>query len=98
MAEQTQTPWQRVRNFIAGYCSGICLVLVGHPFDTIKVRLQTEGTSGKFKGPIHCLKETFANEAYVKYLMNPFSDPDGVITSPQFDLHAKTSLKRYVGV
>ena len=38
------------------------------------------------------------NEAYAKYLMNPFADPDGVITSPQFDLHAKTSLKRYVGV
>ena len=63
MAEEApQTPYQRVRNFIAGYCSGICLVLVGHPFDTIKVRLQTEGLSGKFKGPIHCLKETYSNE------------------------------------
>ncbi len=38
------------------------------------------------------------NEAYAKYLMNPFSDPDAVISSPQFDLQAKTCLKRYVGV
>ena len=35
--------WPRVRNFLAGYNSGIFLVLAGHPFDTIKVRLQAEG-------------------------------------------------------
>ena len=29
--------WTRTRNFLAGYSSGVCLVLAGHPFDTIKV-------------------------------------------------------------
>ena len=37
-------------------------MLVGHPFDTIKVRLQTEGTQGKFAGPIDCLKQTIVHE------------------------------------
>jgi solute carrier family 25 (mitochondrial carnitine/acylcarnitine transporter), member 20/29 len=55
--------WTRVRNFLAGYNSGLCLVLAGHPFDTIKVRLQSEGLHSKrFQGPMHCLKETLAHE------------------------------------
>lgn len=63
-SEENLTPWQRFRSFLAGYCSGVGLVLVGHPFDTIKVRLQTEGTHGRFKGPIDCLKQTYINEGF----------------------------------
>ena len=48
--------WPKVRNFLAGYSSGVCLVLAGHPFDTIKVRLQNEGTKvGRFSGLGDCL-------------------------------------------
>ena len=55
--------WPRIRNFLAGYNSGLCLVLAGHPFDTIKVRLQSEGLhSTRFKGPIHCVTETIQHE------------------------------------
>jgi len=98
--EQSQTPWQRVRNFIAGYCSGICLVLVGHPFDTIKVRLQTEGTSGKFKGPIHCLKETFANEG-IKGVYKGMSAPlvltggiNAIMFGIQFNIASEFASRR----
>ncbi|KAI8897695.1 mitochondrial carrier domain-containing protein [Globomyces pollinis-pini] len=48
--------------FIAGIASGATKLLIGHPFDTIKVRVQTEGFGGRFKGPLHCLKETIRNE------------------------------------
>jgi solute carrier family 25 carnitine/acylcarnitine transporter 20/29 len=34
---------------------------VGHPFDTIKVRLQTTDRS-QFKGPWDCLRQTLRNE------------------------------------
>lgn len=34
---------------------------VGHPFDTIKVRLQTSEKS-QFRGPLHCLAQTLRNE------------------------------------
>ncbi len=36
---------------------GMALVLVGHPFDTLKVRIQTEGKHGRFNGPIHCARQ-----------------------------------------
>lgn len=54
--------WPKLRLFIAGYMSGAALVSVGHPFDTIKVRLQSEGASGRFSGPLHCLRETVSRE------------------------------------
>jgi hypothetical protein len=41
--------WPWARNFLGGYSSGVCLVLVGHPFDTIKVRMQTEKSGGVCK-------------------------------------------------
>ena len=36
-----------IKNFIAGGFGGICLVLSGHPFDTIKVRMQNMPLPGK---------------------------------------------------
>jgi solute carrier family 25 (mitochondrial carnitine/acylcarnitine transporter), member 20/29 len=57
--------WPKVREFIAGTTSGWGLVVAGHPFDTIKVRLQSEGVHGRFQGPIHCLLDTFRNEGVI---------------------------------
>ena len=51
--------WTRIRKFIAGYVSGACLVLAGHPFDTIKVRMQSEGSASKrFNGVVDCVLKT----------------------------------------
>lgn len=50
-----------VRGFLAGAFSGMAKCTVGHPFDTIKVRLQTS-TSGQFKGPLDCLMQTVRKE------------------------------------
>lgn len=36
-----------IKYFISGGFGGICTVLVGHPFDTIKVRLQTTALTGQ---------------------------------------------------
>eukprot|EP00666_Eupelagonemidae_sp_cell4sb_P013629 gene13629-20952_t len=57
-----------MRRFIGGYASGISLVLVGHPFDTIKVRLQTGGVArcgagqARFAGVADCVRQTVARE------------------------------------
>ncbi|KAI9091278.1 mitochondrial carrier domain-containing protein [Phlyctochytrium arcticum] len=48
--------------FLAGLASGATKLLVGHPFDTLKVRLQTEGSYGQFKGPLDCLRSTIRKE------------------------------------
>ncbi|KAI9470656.1 MAG: hypothetical protein EXX96DRAFT_490893, partial [Benjaminiella poitrasii] len=43
--------------------SGITKLAVGHPFDTIKIRMQTTNRSdGKFKGPLDCLLKTVRQE------------------------------------
>ncbi|KPI41508.1 Mitochondrial substrate carrier family protein L [Cyphellophora attinorum] len=50
-----------VRGFMAGAFSGFAKCTVGHPFDTIKVRMQT-CASGQFHGPLDCLMRTVRNE------------------------------------
>uniref|UniRef100_A0A8B9F8I8 Uncharacterized protein n=1 Tax=Amazona collaria TaxID=241587 RepID=A0A8B9F8I8_9PSIT len=47
MAEQPQ-PISPVKNFFAGGFGGVCLVFVGHPLDTIKVRQWAR------RGPVRC--------------------------------------------
>ncbi|XP_790209.1 mitochondrial basic amino acids transporter [Strongylocentrotus purpuratus] len=42
-------------DFIAGTLGGVAGVLVGHPFDTVKVRLQTQSsTAPKYSGAFNC--------------------------------------------
>ncbi|XP_030246469.1 mitochondrial basic amino acids transporter [Drosophila navojoa] len=44
-------------DFIAGLLGGAAGVLVGHPFDTVKVHLQTDDPKNpKYKGTLHCMK------------------------------------------
>ncbi|KAF8346419.1 carnitine/acyl carnitine carrier, partial [Amanita rubescens] len=40
-------------DFIAGTLSGIAGLIVGHPFDTIKVRLQSPTIAGKYSSTLH---------------------------------------------
>lgn len=56
-----------VKEFIAGGFGGSCLVLVGHPLDTVKVRLQTmpdvkPGQSPVYTGTLDCTKKIISNE------------------------------------
>jgi len=53
---------QPIVGFLSGVASGVTKLVIGHPFDTIKVRLQTEGGYGRFKGPIDCLATTLRTE------------------------------------
>ncbi|KAJ6166781.1 hypothetical protein N7470_002228 [Penicillium chermesinum] len=49
------------KGFVAGVFSGVAKLSVGHPFDTIKVRLQTS-KDGHFKGPLDCTMQTLRKE------------------------------------
>ncbi|KAI4672824.1 uncharacterized protein J4E78_001327 [Alternaria triticimaculans] len=51
------------RGFVAGVFSGIAKLSVGHPFDTVKVRLQTTEKS-HFRGPVDCLMQTLRKEGF----------------------------------
>ncbi|KAL7806603.1 mitochondrial carrier [Trichoderma gracile] len=49
------------KGFVAGVFSGIAKLTVGHPFDTVKVRLQTTQAS-RFSGPLQCVLQTVRHE------------------------------------
>uniref|UniRef100_A0A0N4ZCK4 Congested-like trachea protein n=1 Tax=Parastrongyloides trichosuri TaxID=131310 RepID=A0A0N4ZCK4_PARTI len=58
-----------IKSFIAGGVGGTCTVVVGHPFDTVKVRLQTmpkpaPGEKPLFTGAFDCLKQTATKEGF----------------------------------
>ncbi|XP_071961252.1 mitochondrial carnitine/acylcarnitine carrier protein-like [Antedon mediterranea] len=53
------------KNLIAGGFAGICLTFAGHPLDTIKVRLQTQLSTGEsklYKGTFDCFKKIVTKE------------------------------------
>lgn len=59
--------------FVAGSIAGMAGVVVGHPFDTIKVRLQT---SQAYKGVTHCATLIFTKEgptAFYKGMIAPMA-------------------------
>lgn len=62
---QSQTtkgaPANNYKGFVGGVFSGIAKLSVGHPFDTIKVRLQTSKKI-QFNGPWDCLLQTIRKE------------------------------------
>lgn len=53
-------------NYIAGVLGGVTVTLVGHPFDTIKVRLQTQpiGSDALYKNTLDCVKKTYKGEGF----------------------------------
>lgn len=59
-APKPVSPLLRVgRDVFAGTCGGIAVTLVGHPFDTLKVRLQTQPTNPPiYSGVVDCLQKT----------------------------------------
>ncbi|CAH8527157.1 unnamed protein product [Schistosoma rodhaini] len=54
-----------IKSFLAGGFGGACCIVIGHPFDTIKVRLQTmphvtSGATPMYYGTFDCVKKTVA--------------------------------------
>ncbi|KAI9206744.1 mitochondrial carrier domain-containing protein [Polychytrium aggregatum] len=70
-AEKEPPKMDQVKSFIAGGMAGVFSVLAGHPFDTLKVRLQT---STQYKGLADCFKQTIVKEGPLglyKGMMSP---------------------------
>ena len=51
-------------DFVAGSVSGVASVAVGHPFDTLKIRLQMSTSSSAFTGAWDCAQQTMAKEGW----------------------------------
>ena len=100
-----------VNDFIAGSTAGAASVTVGHPMDTIKIRLQLYG-SDKYKGSIDCFQKMVKEEG-VKSLFRGMLAPlvsSSIINailfasygsvlkwlSPSNDINDTTHLQRFL--
>ena len=55
--------YNSIINYVSGVIGGIAVCLVGHPFDTVKVRLQTQPhINPYYSGMIDCAKKTLKQE------------------------------------
>ncbi|KAE8354022.1 mitochondrial carrier domain-containing protein [Aspergillus coremiiformis] len=64
----------QIRSLAAGAAGGVCAVVVGHPFDLVKVRLQT-AEKGVYAGAMDVVKRTVAREGLVRGLYAGVSAP-----------------------
>ncbi|OJJ95730.1 hypothetical protein ASPACDRAFT_81798 [Aspergillus aculeatus ATCC 16872] len=64
----------QIRSLVAGGVGGVCAVVVGHPFDLVKVRLQT-AERGVYAGAIDVVKKTVAREGLARGLYAGVSAP-----------------------
>ncbi|KAF2457440.1 mitochondrial carrier domain-containing protein [Lineolata rhizophorae] len=72
--EATKNSLQSLRAFAAGGVGGVCAVLVGHPFDLVKVRMQT-AEKGVYTGAVDVVKKTVAREGMRRGLYAGVSAP-----------------------
>ncbi|KAL8747215.1 MAG: hypothetical protein Q9190_000881 [Brigantiaea leucoxantha] len=81
----TKASVSSLRSLAAGGIGGVCAVLVGHPFDLVKVRLQT-AEKGVYSGAIDVVRKAVAREGLTRSLVRTFSphtDPTTRFTIPQ---------------
>ena len=63
-----------LRDLAAGGIGGVCAVVVGHPFDLVKVRMQT-AEKGVYTGALDVVRKTVAREGAVRGLYAGVSAP-----------------------
>ena len=77
-----------LRSLAAGGFGGVCAVLVGHPFDLVKVRLQT-AESGVYKSAIDVVTKSVAKDGLARGLYAGVSAPlVGVTPMCMFFFHS----------
>eukprot|EP00898_Chlorokybus_atmophyticus_P006760 jgi/Chlat1/7085/Chrsp57S06785 len=53
---------QGFADFAAGVAAGVASVAAGHPFDTCKVRLQSQAARRQYRGLWHCFTDIMRHE------------------------------------
>jgi solute carrier family 25 carnitine/acylcarnitine transporter 20/29 len=64
----------QVRGFVSGGVGGVCAVVVGHPFDLVKVRLQTAET-GVYSSAVDVVRKSIARDGLRQGLYAGVSAP-----------------------
>jgi solute carrier family 25 carnitine/acylcarnitine transporter 20/29 len=71
---QAARPLPGLRSLVAGGFGGLCAVIVGHPFDLVKVRLQT-AERGVYRGAIDVVRKSVAKDGLARGLYAGVSAP-----------------------
>lgn len=74
VVQATKSSLQSLRALVAGGVGGVCAVVVGHPFDLVKVRLQT-AEKGVYSGAMDVVRKTVAREGLARGLYAGVSAP-----------------------
>ena len=61
----TKSTASSFRSLVAGGVGGVCCVIVGHPFDLVKVRLQT-AEKGVYSGALDVVRKAIAREGLAR--------------------------------
>jgi hypothetical protein len=72
--EVKESSFSGLRSLVAGGFGGVCAVIVGHPFDLVKVRLQT-AERGVYKSAIDVVRKSVAKDGLGKGLYAGVSAP-----------------------
>ncbi|VVT57148.1 uncharacterized protein SAPINGB_P005558 [Magnusiomyces paraingens] len=70
IAKQNKNPLlENLVDVLCGSVAGSAGKIIEHPFDTVKVRLQSQPDSfpPQFKGPVDCIRQTFQNEGFMGF-------------------------------
>ncbi|KAG5357983.1 Amino-acid transporter arg-13 [Yarrowia sp. B02] len=80
----TETLKDSLKDVLYGSIAGATGKVFEYPFDTVKVRLQSQSdVNPQFKGPLDCFKQTFRNEGFLGFYRG--------ISSPIFGAAAETA-------
>lgn len=89
-----------MKDFVAGTIAGILQVIVGQPFDIVKVRIQAQSpTNPMYKNTFDCARQIYTNEGFVTFYRGTLSPLIGIgaCVSIQFGVNeaCKRILKKY---
>jgi len=99
MATTTQKandPFQTAKELLAGSFGGIVQVLTGQPFDTVKVRIQTQSLENPlYKGVGDCAVKTLKNEGPLGFYKGTLTPLIGIGACVSIQFGALEYMKRY---
>ncbi|CAK9435508.1 uncharacterized protein LODBEIA_P02350 [Lodderomyces beijingensis] len=85
---------QVLKDLFAGTMGGIAQVLVGQPFDTVKVRLQS-APEGTYSGALDVIKQLVKNEGFAGFYKGTLTPLIGVGACVSVQFSVNEFMKRY---
>ncbi|KAJ3073564.1 Mitochondrial carrier protein ymc2 [Podochytrium sp. JEL0797] len=93
MTEKKSAGNQTAKELFAGCVGGIVQVMTGQPFDTVKVRLQTQ--PDQYSSMVDCVKKTVKNEGFKGFYKGALTPLIGIGACVSIQFSALEATKRY---